>query len=143
MERDGNGILIPQKDSSYEKAHAGLPLVQHPVLMMVQYVKEGRISLEKMVEKMSHAVAKCYKVVERGFLKEGYWADAVIVDLKANTTVTKDNILYKCGWSPLENNTFPASITHTFVNGRLAYSNVANAKNWDESDKGQRLRFDR
>jgi dihydroorotase len=143
MERNENGILMPLKDSSYEKAHAGLPLVQHPVLLMLKYVKEGRISLEKMVEKMSHAVAKCYKIVERGFLKEGYGADAVIVDLHSTTTVTKGNILYKCGFSPLENNTFPAMITHTFVNGCLVYENDAITAKWDESNKGQRLRFNR
>lgn len=130
---------LEEKNEPYEKAHAGLPLVQHSLLLMLHYVKEGRISLEKVVEKMSHAVATCYQVAERGYLREGYWADAVIVDLNATTTVTKENILYKCGWSPLEQFHFPAAITHTFVNGQLVYGNGQ----WNESQKGQRLLFNR
>jgi dihydroorotase len=128
-----------EKNEPYEKAHAGLPLVQHSVLMMLNYVKEGRISIEKVVEKMSHAVARCFKISERGFIREGYFADLVIADLNATTTVTKENILYKCGWSPLEGVSFPAAITHTFVNGNLVYGNGQ----WNESIKGMRLSFDR
>jgi dihydroorotase len=128
-----------EKNEPYEKAHAGLPLVQHSLLMMLHYVKEGRISLEKVVEKMSHAVARCYQISDRGYLREGYWADMVIVDMNATTTVTKENILYKCGWSPLEQFSFPAAITHTFVNGHLVYGNGQ----WNESQKGQRLLFNR
>ena len=125
--------------SPYERAHAGLPLVQHPLLLMLHYYKEGRISLEKIVEKMSHAVADCFQVKERGYIREGYHADLVMVDLNSSSTVTKENILYKCGWSPLENFTFPASITHTFVNGHLVYDNGK----WNESQMGQRLVFER
>lgn len=128
-----------EKNEPYEKAHAGLPLVQHSLLLMLHYVKEGRITLEKVVEKMSHAVATCFNVSERGYIREGYYADAVIADLKGSTQVTKENILYKCGWSPLEGMTFPAEITHTFVNGHLVYENGT----WHESNKGMRLRFDR
>ncbi|HRF19940.1 MAG TPA: amidohydrolase family protein, partial [Chitinophagaceae bacterium] len=122
-----------------EKAHAGLPLVQHPLLLMLNYYKEGRISLDKIVEKMSHAVAECFQVKERGYIREGYHADLVMVDLNNSSTVSKDNILYKCGWSPLENFTFPASITHTFINGHLVYDNGK----WNESQMGQRLVFER
>jgi dihydroorotase len=128
-----------EKNEPYEKAHAGLPLVQHSLLLMLHYVNQGRISLEKVVEKMSHAVATCYQVAERGYLREGYWADMVIVNMNTATTVNKENILYKCGWSPLEEFTFPAAITHTFVNGNLVYGNGQ----WNESKKGQRLLFNR
>lgn len=128
-----------EKNEPYEKAHAGLPLVQHSLLLMLHYVQQGKIALEKVVEKMSHAVAECFQVSQRGYIREGYFADLVIADLKGSTTVNKDNILFKCGWSPLEGFTFPASITHTFINGHLVYGNGV----WDESKKGQRLRFDR
>ena len=129
----------PQSQSIYEKAHAGLPLIQHSLLLMLYYYKQGKISLEKIAEKMSHAVADCFLVKERGYIREGYHADLVIVDLNHSTKVTKENILYKCGWSPFENFEFPASVTHTFVNGNLIFKNGL----WDESEKGQRLNFDR
>lgn len=128
-----------EKNEPYEKAHAGLPLVQHSLLMMLHYAKEGKITIEKVVEKMSHAVAVCFNVSQRGYIREGYFADLVIVDLHGSTTVTKENILYKCGWSPLEGTTFPAAITHTFVNGNLIYEKGV----WNESIKGQRLKFER
>jgi dihydroorotase len=128
-----------EKNEPYEKAHAGLPLVQHSLLLMLHYVKQGKISLEKVVEKMSHAVADCFGVQDRGYIREGYHADLVIVDMDQSTTVNKQNILYKCGWSPLEGMVFPAIITHTFVNGRLVYGNGV----WDESIKGARLTFER
>lgn len=130
---------LEEKEVPYEKAHAGLPLVQHPMLLMLHYFKQGKISLEKLVEKMSHAVADCFQVKERGYIREGYFADLVLVDMNKPTTVSKDNILYKCGWSPLEGFEFPATITNTFVNGRLVYGNG----NWDESITGMRLQFDR
>ena len=112
-----------EKNEPYLKAHAGLPLVQHPLLLMLHYYKKGRISLEKIAEKMSHAVADCFQIAERGYIREGYYADLVIVDLNSSVKVSKENILYKCGWSPLEGFEFPASITHTFVNGHLVYGN--------------------
>jgi len=123
----------------YEKAHAGLPLVQHSILLMLHYYKQGRISLEKIAEKMSHAVADCFQIKERGYIREGYYADLVIIDPLATTRVSTNNILYKCGWSPLEGFEFPAAITHTFVNGHLVYGNGV----WDESKFGERLKFDR
>jgi dihydroorotase len=128
-----------EKNEPYEKAHAGLPLVQHPLSLMLYYHQQGRISLEKIAEKMSHAVAECFQIKDRGYIREGYAADLVIVDLNSPFTVQKENILYKCGWSPLENFTFPASITHTFVNGQLVYNDGA----LNEAYKGQRLKFDR
>lgn len=130
---------IEEKNELYLKAHAGLPLVQHPLLLMLYYHSKGMIMLEKIAEKMSHAVADCFRVKERGYIREGYFADLVLVDLNKNTTVSKENILYKCGWSPLEEFEFPAAITHTFVNGQLVYGNGK----WDEHQKGQRLQFDR
>lgn len=128
-----------EKNEPYEKAHAGLPLVQHPLNLMLLYHQQGRISLEKIVEKMSHAVADCFRIKDRGYIREGYFADLVLVDLNSPFTVSRENILYKCGWSPLEGQLFPASVTHTFVNGHLVYGNGV----IDESQWGQRLRFDR
>ena len=126
-----------EKNVSYEKAHAGLPLVQHSLLLMLHYVKLGKISLERVVEKMSHAVAVCFKLADRGFIREGYHADLVITNLNGSTVVNKQNILYKCGWSPLEKFEFPASIEKTFVNGHLAYENGT----FNESQRGMRLKF--
>ncbi len=128
-----------EKDEPYEKAHAGLPLVQHSLALMLYYVQQGRISIEKVVEKMSHNVATCFDIKERGFIREGYMADLVLVDMNQSFTVSKENILYKCGWSPLEGFTIPATITHTFVSGHLAYANGI----FNESVKGERLLFDR
>jgi len=124
---------------SYEQAHAGLPLVQHSLMLMLHYYKEGKITLEKIAEKMSHAVAVCFEIEDRGFIREGYFADLVLVDLNKSMTLGKENILYKCGWSPLEGFTFPSSVTHTFVNGNLVYADG----NFDESEKGTRLKFNR
>jgi dihydroorotase len=124
---------------SYLNAHAGLPLVQHSLLLMLDYVKKGKISLEKLVEKMSHAVAVCFQIKERGFVREGYHADLVLVDLNGDSDVHARNILYKCGWSPLEGEHFPASIKYTFVNGHLVCGNGA----FDESQWGKRLKFER
>jgi dihydroorotase len=128
-----------EKNEPFEKAHAGLPLIQHPLLLMLHYHKLGIISLEQIAEKMSHNVATCFQVKERGFLREGYFADVVMVKLDEPTLVNKENILYKCGWSPLEGFRFPATITHTFVNGHLVYGNGR----FDESVMGQRLFFNR
>jgi dihydroorotase len=130
---------IEEKKEPYEKAHAGLPLVQHSLPLMLHYVKEGRITVERVVEKMSHAVAISFNIKDRGFIREGYHADVVIVDLSSSTEVSKSNILYKCAWSPLEGMTFPAKITHTFVNGNLVYDNGK----WNETIKGEQLKFER
>ena len=129
--------LLSEKEGGYEQAHAGLPLVQHPLLLMLHYYKQDKISLEKIAEKMSHAVADCFNIKERGYIREGYFADLVVANLQAITTVSKQNILYKCGWSPLEGFVFPAAIEKTFVNGRMVYGNDG----WDESVMGQRMRF--
>ena len=127
-----------EKQEAYVHAHAGLPLVQHSVMLMLKYVKEGKLSMEQMVEKMSHAVATCFQIKERGFIREGYHADLVLVSEKPYT-VTKENILYKCGWSPLEGTQFPYQINSTFVNGHLVY----HLGQFDESKKGARLQFSR
>lgn len=131
--------LLSEKEPPYEHAHAGLPLVQHPLLLMLHYHQLGHISLEKIAEKMCHAVATCFQVRDRGFIREGYFADLALVDLRKSTTVNNSNILYKCGWSPLDGMTLPASVTHTFVNGNLAYANGQ----VNESNRGQRLSFNR
>jgi len=131
--------LLTEKEGPYEHAHAGLPLVQHPLLLMLYYHKEERISLEKIAEKMCHAPALCFQVANRGFIREGYFADLVVVDPDRPFTVNTENIFYKCGWSPLENFHFPASIAGTFVNGHRVYDQGS----FDESVKGQRLTFNR
>jgi dihydroorotase len=128
-----------EKNEPYEKAHAGIPLVQHSLLLMLEYHRKGKISLEKIVEKMSHAVADCFSIRDRGYIREGYFADLVIVDLEKQTRVEKENILYKCGWSPFEGESFGAAVTHSFVNGQMVYGNGR----WDESVIGQRLQFNR
>jgi dihydroorotase len=135
----GNLEPLTGEPGSYLQAHAGLPLVQHSLLLMLNYVQQNKISLEKLVEKMSHAVAVCFQIKERGFIREGYHADLVMVDLSGDSDVLARNILYKCGWSPLEGTHFPASIVNTFVNGHLVYGNGQ----FDESQKGKRLEFQR
>ncbi len=127
-----------EKMLPYKDAPSGLPLVQHSLLMMLEYAKQGRISIEKVVEKMCHAPAKCFRVAERGFIREGYYADLVLVDLNTTTTVSKQNILYKCGWSPLEGHTFPAEVKYTFVNGEVVYENGK----VNDAVRGKRLSFD-
>ncbi|MBS0029329.1 dihydroorotase [Chitinophaga sp. 22321] len=128
-----------EKQQPYLQAPSGVPLVQHSLLLMLEYVRKGDITIEKVVEKMSHAPAVCFQIKERGFLREGYFADCVIVDLHGNTNVHKENIYYKCGWSPFEDHTFPAAVTHTFVSGHLAYSEGV----FNENTLGQRLAFSR
>jgi len=136
---------LEEKEGPYEHAHSGLPLVQHPLLLMLEYYKQSKISLEKIAEKMSHAVADCFKIENRGYIREGYFADVVMIDLNATTTVTKENTLYKCGWSPLEEHTFPSAIVQTFVNGNCVYTNKDNYGKhvFEESIKGERLFFNR
>jgi dihydroorotase len=132
------------KATVYEKAHAGIPLVQHSLLLMLDYYSKGKISIEKIAEKMSHAVADCFSISERGYIREGYFADLVIVDPQKKSTVSKENILYKCGWSPFEGYSFPALITDTFVSGHRVYScNDYGKPVWNESVKGKRLNFTR
>ncbi|UYQ92039.1 dihydroorotase [Chitinophaga horti] len=128
-----------EKQQPYLQSPSGVPLVQHTVLMMLEAVKQGRFTIEKMVEKMSHAPAICFKIRDRGYIREGYFADVVIADLNAGTKVSKENIYYHCGWSPFEGHQFSAGLTHTFVNGHLAYENGQ----FNESEKGQRITFAR
>ena len=131
--------LLTEKEGPYEKAYAGLPLVQHGLQLMLHYYKNGNISLEKIAEKMCHAVAECFQIQERGYIREGYFADLVMVDLNKSYTVSPQNILYKCGWSPFDKITFPAIIEKTMVNGNFVYENgVVNA-----SHKGKRILFKR
>jgi dihydroorotase len=127
-----------EKQEAYAHAHAGLPLVQHGLMLMLKYVEEGKMSMEKMVEKMSHAVATCFEIKDRGFIREGYHADLVLLK-KAPYTVTKENILYHCGWSPFEGSSFPYQINTTFVNGYKVYHEGL----FNEAQKGQRLQFTR
>ncbi len=137
--RNADGSISPPPTGGGWEGAAGLPLIQHPLLLMLYYYKQGRISLEKIAEKMSHAVAYCFRIKERGYIREGYFADLVMVDLNKTMQVNKQNIFYKCGWSPLEGFEFPAAISHTFVNGNLVYENGQ----FNESIKGERLKFDR
>ena len=130
---------LEEKEQVYTKAPSGGPLVQHGLISMLEAVKQGKISLPKVIEKMCHNPAKIFKIAKRGFLRVGYYADIVVVDLKESQLVEKENILYKCGWSPFEGTTFSSTVTHTFVNGNLIYENGA----FNESIKGQRLKFER
>jgi dihydroorotase len=115
--------LEAEKANSYFKAPSGGPLVQHSLNVMLEFYKQGKISLEKIVDKMCHKPAQLFRIKERGFIREGYWADLVLVDLNSEYTVEKNNILYKCMWSPFEGITFHSKITHTIVNGELVYEN--------------------
>lgn len=128
-----------EKNQTYLKTPSGGPLVQHSLVAMLELHLANKISLEKITEKMSHAVADCFQIEKRGYIREGYFADLVLVDLNSPWKVEKNNLLYKCGWSPFESQTFHSKITYTFVNGHLAYHNGV----FDESKKGQRLLFHR
>lgn len=130
---------LDEKTNVYTKAPSGGPLVQHALIAILEKVKEGIFSIEKAVEKMSHNPAKLFQIEKRGFIKEGYFADLVVIDPKKSQTVSKDNILYKCGWSPFEGTTFSSTITHTFVNGNLIYNNGV----FNDDIKGKRLTFNR
>ena len=130
---------IDEKNKTYFKAPSGGPLVQHALVAMLEFYHQGKVTLEWIVEKMCHAPATCFQVKERGFIREGYYADLVVVDLDKPWLVEKDNILYHCGWSPFEGETFKSSVVKTFVNGNLVYDGGA----FDENHRGMRLEFDR
>ena len=130
---------LEEKSNKYLKCPSGAPLVQHSLNVMLEYYKNGKISLEKIVEKMCHNPAILFEIEKRGFIKEGYKADLVLVDLNKEYTVSKENILYKCGWSPLENEIFHSEITHTFINGNLAYEKGR----FSDEKFGERLLFER
>ena len=128
---------VEEKQQTYFKAPSGGPLVQHSLIAMLELHYRGKITLEKIAEKMAHAVADCFSIEKRGYIREGYFADLVLVDLNKPWTVDKSNLLYKCGWSPFEGLTFHSKITHTIVNGTLVYDNGR----FNENKKGQRLTF--
>ncbi len=128
-----------EKQLPYQKAPSGLPLVQHSLLLMLDYVKQGKISIEKVVEKMCHAPAQCFQIANRGYVREGSFADLVLVDMNNTTTVSKENILYKCGWSPLEGHEFTAAVKYTFVNGAVVYENGM----VNDEVRGMRMMFER
>ncbi|MEG3656578.1 dihydroorotase [Arenibacter palladensis] len=130
---------LEEKNNVYTSAPSGGPLVQHALPAMLEKYHGGKISLEKIVEKMCHNPAKLFQIKKRGFIREGFYADLVVLDLNDSWTVTKENIAYKCGWSPFEGNSFKSRITHTFVNGHLAYENG----NFSQERKAMRLTFNR
>ena len=129
--------LWSEKEGSCLKAASGGPMVQHSLVAMLQMVKQGIFSLEKVVEKMCHATAELFRIEDRGFIRPGYYADLVLVDLNRPWTVSQDNILYKCGWSPFEGTKFDASVLQTWVNGKVVYDNGE----FDETVRGKRLLF--
>lgn len=128
-----------EKQNLYTSAPSGGPLVQHSVVAMFEAYHQGKISVEKIIEKMAHNPAKLFQIDRRGFIKEGFYADLAIVNPNSAWTVSKENILYKCGWSPFENYTFNSKITHTFVNGTLVYEN----NQVKDIQNGKRLEFNR
>lgn len=130
---------LEEKSNAYFRAPSGGPLVQHSLVAMLEAVKNGRLTIGKLVEKMCHAPAICFQVKDRGFIREGYLADLVLIDDEAPWTVNRENLHYKCGWSPFEGVQFNSKITHTFVNGNLVYENGK----FYEHVKGKRLIFNR
>ena len=126
---------LEEKQKPYFQSMSGAPMVQHSLSCMLEFYKQGRITLEKIVEKMCHNPATLYRIQKRGFIREGYYADLTLVDLNKSWTVEKDNILYKCGWSPLTGTTFQTKVIKTFVNGHVVYDNGY----FDERKKGQAL----
>jgi len=130
---------IEEKANNYFSAPSGLPLVQHSLNVMLDFYHQGKISLEKIVEKMCHAPAICFEIEKRGYIEEGYWADIVLLDPEKEWTVTKRNVKYKCGWSPLEGKRFKGKVNTTIVSGHVAYRNGR----FYENKKGERLTFDR
>ncbi|NRR90049.1 dihydroorotase [Winogradskyella undariae] len=130
---------LEEKTNPYTKAPSGGPLVQHALMALMEAHHQGKISVEKIVEKACHNPAILFNVEKRGYIREGYFADLVIINPQSPWTVNKSNILYKCGWSPFEGNTFKSRITHTFVNGKLVYNNF----NILDVKAGERLTFDR
>jgi dihydroorotase len=129
--------LLSEKQGFCLKAASGGPLIQHSLVAMLQMVKNGTFSLEKVIDKMCHAPAELFRIEKRGYIRPGYYADLVLVDPNREWTVNKDNILYKCGWSPFEGTKFSASVLQTWVNGKLVYDNGQ----FDETVRGKRLLF--
>lgn len=130
---------LEEKENLYTNAPSGGPLVQHAFPAMINYVKEGKITLEKVVEKMCHNPAILFEIKKRGYIKKGYYADLVLVDMEKSWTATKENTLYKCGWTPFEGTEFKSTITHTFVNGNLIFDQGE----FNDNIKGKRIEFNR
>jgi len=130
---------LEEKQNTYFKAPSGGPLVQHALVAMLEFYHQGKVSLEWIVTKMCHAPADCFQLKDRGFIREGFFADLVVVDPNKPWTVTKQNILYQCAWSPFEGTVFKSSVSKTFVNGNLVYNQGV----FDETTRGMRLEFDR
>lgn len=128
---------LEEKKGPYTSCPSGAPLVQHSLVAMLEFWHQEKISLPAIVEKMCHAPARCFRVDRRGYIRKGYHADLALVDTRSNWTVNRGNILYKCGWSPLEGVTFASKVTHTFVNGHLAYEEGT----FHEEVKGLALEF--
>ncbi len=128
---------LNEKLQPYLKAASGGPMVQHSLVAMLEFYRNGKLTLEKIVQKMCHSVADCFKIKERGYIREGYYADLVLVDMNDPWMVESSNILYKCQWSPFEKQVFHSKVNYTFVNGHLAYNKGV----FDESKKGHRLSF--
>jgi dihydroorotase len=136
---------LEEKAGNYFQAPSGAPMVQHSLAVMMEFFHKGKISIERIVEKMCHAPSECFSLENRGFIREGYWADLVILDPDAPWTVDTSNILYKCGWSPLEGRTLKSKVTHTFVSGNLVYELNPDVleSSFDEQTHGMRLTFNR
>ena len=130
---------LDEKKNSYFNAPSGGPMVQHALVAMLEFVHQERISIERVVEKMCHNAAILFRIDRRGYVEQGYYADMVLVDMNAGWEVSSDNILYKCGWSPMEGVSFGSKVVKTFVNGHLVYDDGK----FDESQKGERLLFNR
>lgn len=130
---------ISEKEGNYFHAMSGGPLVQHSLVVMIELYRQGKISLEQIVDKMCHAPADVFKIKERGYIRPNFYADLALVDLDQNWKVNKSNLLYKCGWSPFEGQTFSSGVSHTFINGQLIYENGR----FNETTKGKALQFNR
>jgi dihydroorotase len=130
---------IEEKSNNYSNSPSGGPMVQHSLPAVIELVKRGHLSIEMMVDKMCHTPARIFDIADRGFVKEGYYADLVLLDMDSSWTVSKDNLLYKCGWSPMEGVTFSSKITHTIVSGHIAYENGI----LNEQPHGKQLIFKR
>ena len=129
---------LEEKGNPYTSCPSGGPLVQHSLVAMLEMVSKGIFTLEMVVDKMCHSPAELFRIEKRGYIREGYHADLVLIDPNSKWKVAPSNILYKCGWSPFEDETFGARVTHTLVNGRVVYENGV----FDESVKGLALKFD-
>ncbi|MFO0322796.1 MAG: dihydroorotase [Bacteroidota bacterium] len=131
--------ILSEKEGNYAQSKSGGPLVQHALVTLLELYHQGHFSLEKIVEKTSHHVSEIYRIVDRGYIREGYYADLVLVDLNNSWKSTKENTLYKCGWSAFENDTFKSKIIKTLVNGQIVYDN----RSFNEQIKGKRLLFEK